>query len=142
MHCMYLLAWTTFRSWSTFYLSTKSNLGQQPFFHTLLGQSRKLVLPSQKKTANQLCLCCSLTFLALEELTVTVTVTNQFPNPFFLICLFVCFVFCQAVVNNDTEGVLKALMSLKETIVQLKKSFLHIYGWYRSFQLLCKIIGS
>ncbi|XP_058971059.2 indoleamine 2,3-dioxygenase 2 [Pocillopora verrucosa] len=33
----------------------------------------------------------------------------------------------KAVVNNDTEGVLKALMSLKETIVQLKKSFLRIY---------------
>ena len=141
MHYMYLLAWATFRSWRAFYLSTKSNLGLQPFFHILLGQSRKLVLPSQKKTANQLCLCCSLTFLALKELTFTVT--NQFPNSFFLfVCLFVCFVFCQAVVNNDTKGVLKALMSLKETIVQLKKSFLRIYGWYQPFQLLCKIIGS
>lgn len=33
----------------------------------------------------------------------------------------------KAVVNNDREGVLKALISLKETIVQLKKSFLRIY---------------
>ena len=34
----------------------------------------------------------------------------------------------QSVVNGDSTGVLKALMSLKETIVNLKTSFLRIYG--------------
>ena len=35
---------------------------------------------------------------------------------------------CQSVVNGDSTGVLKALMSLTETIVKLKTSFLRIYG--------------